>query len=636
MASLRRNRPPTPPQEPFTNLPAHIDTLTASAVALSLNVDKVFRMRTYDQEWQNEAWRHYDLCGEYRFVANRHSAAMSRARLYIADVDEAGNIGKETKNPKVRALAASFFGSEATKAENIRQLGINLYVAGECYIVAEGAGNPKMDRWYVVSRKELRKLGGGLQVRQPLEYGGEWYTLNPNSDLCIRVWSPHPRLSEVADSPTRAVLPILRELERLNMLVVSQVDSRLISAGLLLIPQGLDFPRKDGQSASQGLGELIIHNAQQQLSGAGTAAGLVPIVAEVPLDVEGRGTVASSVAHIKFDTPLTAEIGTKTDQAIRRLALGLDVAPEDLLGQGDANHWGSWQIEESSIKMFIEPALVRLCAGLNVGHLAAALKAMNLDSTRFTWWYDVSALVNRPNRQADAVTLYEQDELSGDELRMAGGWGDEAKPSVDELTVRRLWALAQIQPNIISDEKVAKLLGLPLGIKVQPTPPAPPPGQDTGQQEPDDGSGGEIDAGSDQRALPSQPTGQETPAQAAKGRGAMTAAAMMPGAEQVVMRALEMAGGKLLDRHNRGKYPDVPRHELHTRIRPSDSEHAYRLMEGAWAHVPDLAAHYGVKSDDLQDLLSSYCAELLMRGFAHSPELLGTVLTRAVLPKVPA
>lgn len=43
-----------------------------------------------DDSWQNEAWRLYDVIGELRFVANWIGSALSRVRLYVADVDKNG------------------------------------------------------------------------------------------------------------------------------------------------------------------------------------------------------------------------------------------------------------------------------------------------------------------------------------------------------------------------------------------------------------------------------------------------------------------------------------------------------------------------------------------------------------------
>jgi hypothetical protein len=604
------------------------DSLVAAAAALPIgDQDAYWSLRIRDEEWQQEGWRHYDICGEYRFATNRHAAALSRCRIYVAKVDKAtGKPGKEADDVSVRALGETIFGSVTAKAEGLRVLGIQLYVSGEGYIVAEGGTRGQDDSWYVVSAKELKKEAGSVKVKRPMTIGGGWKTLDPKRDILMRCWTPHPRMYDVADSPTRAVLPTLREIERLTMLTFSQIDSRLISAGVLLLRQGIDFPHKEGQTGAQGLADMLIEVAKAQLTGAGSAAGLVPIIAEMPVGPDGKGAdVASSVAHLKFDTPLTAELKDKIDQAIRRLAMGLEIQPEELLGQGDANHWGSWQIEESSIKLFIEPALARVCASLTEAYLKNALKVLGKDPDDYVLWYDTSELVVRPNRQEDAVTLYGLGELNGDSLRKAGAWDDSDKPTDEQRVYWLVRKLVETDPALIADPKIAKILGLPSGIQVQQAPPALPPGQDPGAPGQDPGAE-EQAAGqqNEQRRLPAAPKSQESPAQ-------KSYAALLPGSEQVVLRALELAGGRLLDRQNRGRLGTFAKHEIHTQVRPTSIEQAKTLMSGAWAHVPTLADHYSVSPTGLQDLLSGYCAELLVRGHPHSSDLLVEVFRRAGL-----
>jgi len=598
-------------------------SLVAAAAQIPLEPVKTVNLRIRDEEWQQEAWRHYDINGELRFVANRHAAALSRCRIYVARVDKAtGKPGKEATDPQVQILSETIFGGVTAKAEGMRIIGIQLYIAGEGYIVAEGANKSDGDTWYVVSVKELKKESGGIQVKRPMTIGGGWKQLVKGQDLLMRCWTPHPRLYDVADSPTRAVLPILREIERLTMLTFSQIDSRLISAGLLLLREGIDFPHKEGQTPEQALADTIVEVARRQLTGAGTAAGLVPIIATVPTGVDGRWSdVANSFAHVKFDTPLTAELEKKLDQAIRRLAMGLEIAPEDLLGQGDSNHWAGWQIEESSIKLFIEPALARVCDSLNQAYLKPALKSLGIDPDEYTLWYDTSELVVRPNRQADAIELWNLGQLSDDSLRKAGAWDDSDKPNNKQAQRWIALQLVKLQPQLIGDPVIADLLGMPAGIQVPGSPgqqPPPEAGMPPGQELlPAQGAG-------QPNALPTMPTKQQSPAQ-----DGQQYAALLAGSEQAVLRALELAGGRLLDRQNRGRLGLFAKAEIHTQVRARDHDHAAELMAGAWTHIPALARHFGVHPDDLQELLGGYCAELLMRGLPHESGYLEYALQRS-------
>lgn len=631
MPSLRRTTPTA--VEPPAPAPPPRNALVAAAAQLDLTSvasASVFRIR--DLEWQKEAWRHYDICGEFRFVANRHASALSRCRVFIAEIDNKGRPGKEVVDESIAILGEAMFGGPAKKAETMKIIGVQQYVAGECYAVAVSGKGGRDDQWFIASPAEIRRTAGAVAVKLPMNFtgGGGYHTLRPQQDLIMRIWTPHPRLFDVADSPTRAVLPTLREIERLTQLCFSQIDSRLISAGLLLLSESIDFPAKgDKPGGVEGLQEAILEAARAQLVGAGGAAGLVPIMVTIPepTGAGGRTNISQSFAHIKFDTPLTSELEKKLDQAIRRLALGLDVAPEDLLGQGDANHWGSWQIEESSIKLFIEPVLTRLCAALTEAYLAPALKAIGKDPDKYTLWYDISALTVRPNRMEDALQLWDRGILSNDALIAAGAFDEGDQPNAKSQLRWIAWQLAKLDPTLVTVPAIAQLLGFtPQQIQsLTQAPPdqgAPPPEQ--APPPPDQGQA--IEAGP-AGSIPQMPSGA-SPAQ--RGNRGANVEALTAATEQVVLRALELAGGRLLDRTQRGRYGDVHKFELHTRISPRDPTHARNLMIGAWEHLPRLAGHFGVDAVTLEDLLSGYCTELLVRAHPHAPELLREVLRQGL------
>lgn len=596
--------------------------LVAAAAAMQLDSGSVLRQRISDQDWQREAWRHFDICGEMRFAANRHAAALSQCRLYVAEIDDKGAPGAEVTDTKIQALSETMFGGPAAKVEALRTIGIDFYIGGECYIVAEGATNPKSDVWYVVTANQIKKTGAQYKVKRPQTLGGGMAELKPKQDLLLRAWTPHPRDPDLADSPTRSVLPNLREIERLSQLTFSQIDSRLISAGLLLFPQGTSFPKPNGDPGTlNDLMSMVLEVARAQLTGTGTAAGIVPIMAEIPADA------AQKPEHLKFDTPLQQELESKLEQAIRRLAMGLDMDPNELLGQGKANHWSANQIEETSVKLFILPVLGRICDALTQGYLIPALKSMGVkDPEKYTLWYDISPLAVRPNRFEDAGILYDKGLIDGDEYRKAGNFTDDGAPTDKELAVQRAWAAIQLDPKLLQDEAYAKLVGLPTA---KPAPVAAPPGGGAlpGGSAADSGQSRDA-AIQEQLGLPAAQTdsGGPSPAQ----QGLTASGALLPAAEQAVLRALELAGGRMLDRRNRGQFADVPRHELHTRIQPTSREHAHKLLSGAFQHTSVMASHFGLGAYDLERLLENYTVELLVRGYAHDSGFLQLTLEAAI------
>lgn len=596
-------------------------SLVAAAAAIQLDNKNMAsgRRKIGHLDWQYEAWRQYDINGELRFAANRHAGAISRVRLYVAELDDQGDPGDVATDKNVATLARTILGSPAARAEWMRMLGAQFFVGGEGWIVAESTPKADEDLWYIVGSRQIKRSSRGdvYKVRRPEQYGGGWHDVT-DKDLLMRAWTPHPDDFDLADSPVRAALPILREIERLSMLTISQIDSRLISAGLLLLPQGLTFPNKDHTSGGiSALMEMILEVAAAQLTGAGTAAGLVPILAEIPA---GTG---SEVQHLQFATELQNTLTEKLDHAIKRLATALDISPEEMLGQGKSNHWSAHQIGDDGVKLFIEPVVTRICDAITRGYLAPALSSMKVDAKKYTFWFDSSPLTTRPNRFDDALKLHEIGVISDQELRDAGDFSEDASPDEKEGQLKLAIEIVKLNPALLQTKAWADLLGLPLDEAAQAAQKAQ---QDAAAQQQQQQQAALDAQNADQgTSEPSTPSDGASPAQ----QGLTASAALVPGAEQVVLRAFELAGARLLDRHSRGKYADVPRHEIHTRVHPADRAHAHRLVEGAFTHVPSLAMAYGVPAGDLQVMLSEYCVELLVRGYAHETEFLTTFLARA-------
>ena len=612
---------------------AHVgQSLVASAARIKL--DGV-GWRTYkfgDDTWQTEAWRLYDIVGELRFVANWVGAACSRVRIYVAQVDDNGRVQKEVTNKKVAGLADTLFGGPPSKAEALRMLGINLTIAGDCFIVGRGTEDPKSDEWYIVSTSELKRWGNRMWQLSP---DGSKEELDPNKDLVIRVWTPHPRRNLWADSPTRAAMPMLWEIERLTRYVFAQIDSRLVSAGLMFIPKEMSFPDEvdqDGNplTSSEALTSRLLRTGEASLRGEGTAAGVVPTFAEAPMEALGK------IDLIQFTSELSKQALDLRNEAIRRFALAMDIEPSILSGMGEANHWGAWQIMEGQINVHIVPLMTRICDALTTAYLKPALEAIKEDPDRFVFWYDTAPLTVRPERLKDTLSLYEKSLVSRETVLLSGDYKISDAPDTEEEMKRFTQELMLRDPNLFNVPAVRKVAGytediLPADVVVPaqqpgqagagPPPPPPPP---TGIQPT---AGGPI---------PLESVAQNNPAGPPPAPGGLAASATVPGSvhtfvvsNATVLRALERAGKRLLDRHSRDRWPDVPPYELHTRIRVGDADHAERLLDGAWDHLPVLVAalDHRVDTAALQNSLQHYCMTLLMQEQPHEVKLLGQYLT---------
>lgn len=565
--------------------------------------------------WATELWRLYDLIGEFRFAANWVGSACSRVRIYVAEVDENGRVQQETTNEEIAAYADVIFGGPTQKAEAVRSIGIDLTVAGECYILGLDGGT-EPDEWHVVSGQELRRHMGGYNWAPSLLPERE---ITPGRDLIIRLWTPHPRNSWYADSPGRGAMAVLLELERLTNYVFAQIDSRLANAGVLVIPNDMDFP-DDGTStsAAEAWMNRWVQAASAAIQGQGTAAGVVPSVMDVPPEALGK------IQFLEMTSQLSAQAQSLRAEAIRRLALAMDMPPEVLLGAGDTNHWQMWFVQESGIRVHVEPIMTRICEGLTKSYLRRVLLASGEDPDRYTFWFDTAPLTVRPERLQDAINLYNLKLISADAVRLAGDAAISDAPSEKEFVARNLWELVLRDTSLFYEAGIREALG----VDVEITAPAPAVGQGNPP----------IPArtGTDERTttpIPERSIAEGAPQDRQVDGPAPESLALIAGSHLLVQRALERAGGKLLTREFRGRFQQVPRMDLHTRVKVTDNDHASTLLDGAWDNVAELAKIVGddVDLDKLRSTLDIYTRQLLLASHPHEPNNLVASLERAHL-----
>lgn len=604
-------------------------TVSMAAARVDLKDPSWNTYKLRNETWQIEAWRFYELIGELHFVANWIGSACSRVRLYIADVDKFGRIGEETSHPEVGAITDQLFGGPAGRSEALRAIGINLTVAGECYIVGRSFAN-KNDEWIIVSPSELRRQGKGLIINLGK---GIRETVEPPKDIAFRVWTAHPRFPWEADSPVRAGLLILREIEKLTQYVFSQIDSRLSGAGILVIPANMDFPQNPDAEPVETFVDILGEAMSASMEQDGTAKSVVPIVVERP---EGGGE-DNKFEHITFESPLSEKISEYRADVTRRLAIAMDLPPEILSGTGDTNHWSAWHIEESAVKIHVEPMMTRICEALTKAYLHPILKLTGQNPDEFSFWFDTSPLTVRPNRLQDTLNLYERGIVRSRAVLEAGAYNPNVDaPDEEEDNKRFMRELVLRDPTLFAVPEIREVLGIDIDIAT------PPVGQEVVPGQPEAGPppppAPERDTPSSTPELPQQPA-QTAPASQGSGGGdgfvasadpdlVPAPSALVVAADLLVHRALELTGKRLHKSRDRDQWSQFPTHELHTRLRVRDYEHAERLLMGAWEHLGVATAYLHVNQDDLRGLLHSYSKELLVRAMPHSQGLLMIALQR--------
>ena len=393
--------------------------------------------RSRDLSWQTEAVAADGQIPELHYVMSSIARATSQA-LIVPDASESSD-GPES---------ATTSATNPSRPDNALPVGTAFRMArllslvGECYLIS-----PKNDTSLkaidVLSPLEVvwdratgvARLPGAWGVYYPAQ-------LERNTFRLTRVHQPDTAVWIRADSSVRAALPVLRELIGHTLAISAVIDSRIVNAGLFYYPAGMGAaPPPDGtgekHDADMPLGDALMQAFETPLDNQGNASARVPVMAEIPDDVDSD----KQIGFIDFATAQDAATQGLIDQCIRRMAIGLDAPAEVLLGlQNTTSHFATWAVQDEFIRQHIEPLLELMVDGIDVHTL-----------TKHT--FDVSPLQRRPNLGVEAIQLYDRGVLSARSVLLANGFTDEDAPAdpakdFDKAAWEKLEAMIQKSPSL--------------------------------------------------------------------------------------------------------------------------------------------------------------------------------------------
>lgn len=540
------------------------------------------------EEWQRAAWDFFDMVPEYHQACVLTGSLLSRAKLVVMEQNVDG-VWEPTENPLAIAALEELYGGDEGQVEMLRQFGIHFSVAGGGYLI--GPGNDKdildPDKWLVGAATEVSKSGNKWKLNGK-ELG--------DKPMVIEIWRRHPKNPKKYDSPTRAILPILSELLQLTKRIAAQIDSRLTGGGILFVPSETSFPASTNRQTNpgdpdkprdsiqpgdaQGLAELLYENARLAISQPESAEAQIPIIASTP------GEYIDKVQLVNFWSELDKAAPKLREELIRRIALGMDLPADVLLGHAGSNHWNAWLSDENSVKVHAEPLLKVLTASLTTGYLRKALAGEPGidDVNRFAIDADTSQMRLRPNRSKEALELNRDLKLSDEAALRENGFdpADAMDAEGVRLALLRKVASGSTTPELV--EAALRILGADLEVQVTDSrPPA--------EARPDP-------------SLQDHPV-RELPEQKAEAAdfGGLTFAA-----EQMVDRALQRAGNRAKTKFG-VKGGEVPANRLYMglTIGPKDVDD---LLIGAWDCTREF--DYGVPPASLERALDMYTRSLLI------------------------
>jgi hypothetical protein len=462
---------PTDPAVPGVSpLAAHPEPLALVGSAARLTSDTARNIRRAGQgegAWQDDAWGVRDAVGEHWFITDTVGKLAGQARFYVGYLNDDPHEPPTPIEDPATAGLLDRLGPRSYLAQMVHRSTVGFLVVGEAYLLGVPSEylpedtrsemeDPDGVEWRITSSSEISSIREGtLQLR--LGEGANMVVELPDDETVtlIRMWFPHPRWAWVADSPTRASLPVLRELVGLTMHISAQVDSRLAGAGILVVPQSVERAARrqaglpDGPVVVDGVvqdedpfTDSLIAAMTTPINDRAAASAVVPLVVTVPDEVAAKG----AVQHLTFSTPLDGEARQLREEAIRRLALGMSAPPELLLGMGDSNHWSAWLVNEDNIGTHVEPHPAMWADTLTTQWLRPLLERADelglapvdcdgnpVPMDRIVVWYSVAHMVMRPNRVQEAEALYDRGALSDNALRDVAGFGEGDAPPEDDL-----------------------------------------------------------------------------------------------------------------------------------------------------------------------------------------------------------
>ena len=590
--------PRTPGTQPSPRSPQPVGAaLVAAGVSYPGLMSRRNRSPIQKKAWQRESWEMFEAVGEFAFGNIWQSNVCSRARFAVKERQADGTLkALPPKHPGVIALNQLTGGPEG-QGEFIRMATLHLGAAAECYLVnrkmaPEDAPMRDVSEdeyvWEVVGTEEINDNG---EVWTLTYENGRVVTLG-EKDTVIRIWMPHPRNRFNAFSLSKSALPILREIRGFDMHIQAQQDSRLSGNGLVLFPAEMSL--KPPQSYDVGpnptpadiITAIFIDAATMSKEIRGTAESQVPVAMSVP------GEFIDKVRHIKFWTEFDDKVVDSRNKSLVRLATTIDLPKEVVTGTGDMNRWGAWQVEESSIKVHIEPKLEMLAGLITREYLQPGLNNDKLVVT-----VDTAILRLRPNRSKEALELNDRGMLNTAATLRETGFDPETDTMSDEEFER--WALRKMLLGSWSPEMIyaaTKKLGISLDMP-----------------EPSDSRPREARPDPSLKDHPTQDPPEKSVSEGTAPRPdevGLAASATPVCAAMLAYRAMERAGNRLRTLSANKPDASLAAHSVHTKVKvfPDRME---SLLEHAWA----TAETFGTSPVEIERA-KNYCRFLLTESAA--------------------
>jgi hypothetical protein len=401
--------------------------------------------------WQFHAWNFYDALAEIHYPASYIGYALSRFRYHIAEIP-ADNLGADPvevpakdRSKLYRAaeeILAAFDGDLGDVNELARLYGVNKTIAADCWLTGVDRANQPTN-WEILSIRELRAQGDGKFLRYPQAGTNPMPEGMFDPRYANRLWTKHPAATELADCAMQSLSGDCERLTVLNRSLTTRILSKLAQAGYVFIPSSMSIsgaptaPTGDGQLAKDPMMQSLMRQAEQSvLDGTGQF---------VPTGIRGPATEGKEIRFINMDRAIDRVEMELRSELRNNIANGMNLPREAQQGLGDATHWTTWAIGDSTVE-HVTPEAIDFVRSTSRVYLWPLLRDWNAahgnrftegDIRRIVIDADAAAIVSRPNGAEDARQLADRLAISPDALRARSGAQPEEAPT-DEQYLRML------------------------------------------------------------------------------------------------------------------------------------------------------------------------------------------------------
>lgn len=423
--------------------------LTAAAEQIDLSQARVGGTASLRKAlaWQQAAWGYYDSIGEVKYALNVVGQMVSRVRLYAAIIDDIASVPVPVdqllddvsdggKNPSAEFRKACEVAKEAVNqlllnAEGgqsglIRELALNLSVAGECYLARPSV-------WTVASVDELTQGIDGWTIKRRRDQ--QEATKLRKDAFVARIWRSHPRYSAEPDSSMQGILDSCEQLT-LNEQTIRQISRSRMSAGVVFVPTGVS-PISGGN-----LEERLIEATIKPIEDESSYSTVTPLV------ITGPTELSQYVKRMDLGRPIDDALVNIGARALDRILAGLDVPKEIITGLSDTKYANAIVITEDMLKTHVEPLVLMIADALTEVYLRKAMVRNGVSeefASRFCVWYDPSQITTRPDKSQAANDGYDRHIVSAKSWRAARGLSELDAPDKEEM-IQRL-AIEKAQPD---------------------------------------------------------------------------------------------------------------------------------------------------------------------------------------------